>query len=726
MAVDRPTFHESWHRVADLKPRLRSSTRFTRQVYRGTVWHILEDPSGLRFFRASEAAYRFIGLLDGVRTVAQAWNICNEHLGDDAPTQGEVIQLLGQLFSSNLIAGETAADAGALFRRQKKRIGLEVRSYLMSVLFLRIPLWDPDSFLTRWLPLVAWLFTPLGFVLWLAVLALGGYHLIGRGPQLADQLSGILATDNLLWLYATFFVIKLLHELGHAFACKAFGKRDDDGTGAVGSVHAMGVMFMVFLPVAYVDASSSWGLRRKLSRIVVSSAGIIAELAVAAIAAIIWARSAEGTLAHSLAYNAMFLAGVSTLVFNGNPLMRYDGYYILADLIEIPNLAKRSQDYINYLVKRFAWGVRRLMNPAHAPGERFWLPTYWAASLAYRVIVYIAIILFIADQQFVLGAVLLGFIAAAWLLMPLGKFVRYLAADPELSRTRGHALLTSAGALVVTAAALGLVPMPDHLRVEGVVEPDRFANVFAAADGWIERSHTTGTDAPAASTLTSASNPELDAALRTLIAEQSRLRIERRAALDQDPAQLQRLDESLAAVTDQRRWVEESIAGLDARAPMQGTWIAPALADRLGSFVRRGEPLGVVADLDTLILRATAEQQDAARLIDQAVERVEIRPRGRPADLSTGVLRGVFPAGSQALPSPALGFLAGGSVAQDPTDNTGQRAAAPVFEVRIALDRSQGLLPGQRAVARFQLPSRPLAVQAWNAIRRVMQERFRI
>lgn len=684
-----------------------------RQASRGRVWQVVEDASSGRFFRMNEPAWRFVGLLNGRRTVGEAWEACQRALGDAAPTQGEAIHLLGQLYSSDLIQAELPGDAEALLRRRKRRVALETRSYLLNLLFLRIPLWNPDAFLARWTPLVAWLFTPLGLVLWLALLAVGAGHLAGRGGELMSGLDGALAPDNLIFLYLTYAAVKSLHELGHGFACKAFGLRGGDGSGSAGSVPAMGVMFLVFMPVLYVDASSSWLFRRRSRRVAVAAAGIAVELALAAIAAIVWARTAPGTLVHSLAWNTIFLAGVSTLIFNGNPLMRYDGYYILSDLIEIPNLARRSQEYAHYLVKRYVWGVRRALNPADTPGERGWFVFYYFASGIYRVVVYAAIVLFILDQRFVLGALVLAFIGVTWLALPVGRLVRYVAASPELSRVRARAGWSSAATAAVAASAAGLVPLPRHVRAEGVIEPAAFVNVHADVDARIVHIADTGSPvSPAGPPIVVAESPSLLAQRRIVAAELSRLSAARRAALGEDPAEVRRIDEQIAAVEDQRRWIEELIAGLSVAATMEGVWIAPAIGRQPGTYMRRGELLGMVADLSGLVVRASADQGAAAAIIAEADPRVELRARSSPGRTIAGTVERILPAGYEAQ-APVPRGDSGGPL-------------EPLFEVRIRVDESVALLPGQRVIARFRLPSRPLVAQAWHAAAQVLQRRFRI
>ena len=275
MAVDRPTFHEAWYRVAGLRPRLLSGVRVHRQHFRGQPWYILENPANDQYSRISEEGYRFIGLLNGRRTVSDVWRICNEQLGDRAPTQGEAIQLLGQLHAANLLYVELAPDSEALFTRYRKRVTREVQNYLMNLLFLRIPLLDPNRFLDRWVGIFGRLFSWVGLVLWLALVGTGLYFVIGDASDLIGQSSDVLDPGNLVFLYLSFTVIKILHEFSHAFACKRFGRLNGSG----GEVHKMGVMFLVLFPLPYVDASSAWAFRNKWHRAIVGMAGVMAELA---------------------------------------------------------------------------------------------------------------------------------------------------------------------------------------------------------------------------------------------------------------------------------------------------------------------------------------------------------------------------------------------------------------------------------------------------------------
>jgi putative peptide zinc metalloprotease protein len=175
MSVDRPTFHEAWYRVSDLHPRLLSSVRVFRQQFRGQLWHVIENRANNQYARLSEDAYAFVGLLDGKRTVAEVWQICNEQYGDRAPTQGEVIQILGQLYGSNLLYVDLPPDSEALFKRYHKRLQRQVQSTLMNLLFVRFPLLDPDRILNAWVGVLGLAFTWVGLVLWLGLVGTGSF-----------------------------------------------------------------------------------------------------------------------------------------------------------------------------------------------------------------------------------------------------------------------------------------------------------------------------------------------------------------------------------------------------------------------------------------------------------------------------------------------------------------------------------------------------------------------
>ncbi len=723
MSLDRPTFSESWYRVAELTPRLLGAVNVHRQHFRGVRWYVLQAPADSRFFRLSRVAYHFVALLDGRRTVAAVWRICMDQFGDDAPTQSEVIQILGQLHAANLLQGNLSPDAEALLKRHRKRVWRDVQSAFGNLFFIRIPLWDPDRFLDRWVAVVGKLFSLYGLGLWIAILAAGLWSLGGHAVALADKAAGVLDPANLPLLYLAIVLVKFGHEMGHGFACKHFGRQ----TGSGGEVHQMGITFLFFTPLPYVDASSAWALRDKWHRIVIGASGMLVELAIAALAALVWVRTADGGTVHAIAYNIMLIAGVSSLAFNGNPFLRYDAYYILLDLLEIPNLESRSKLYCRYLVKKYLWGLDRLADPSHDRGERGWLVFYALASSVCRVIILGTIALVLTRMFFAIGTLLAAILVLRWVILPLVRFTHYLAVGRELARHRKRAMLTTVAAFMLLFIGLGLIRMPDRCRAEGVVEPCAYAVVHMQTAGFVESVLDSGRrTGPGGPVLLTATNPTLEARGRHLQAEHRRLRVKRQTAQTREAAAAQIIDEKIAALGEQMQRTQMELAALELRAPIEGIWVASE-ADRLQAmYLDQGRRIGVVADLEHLRIRAVASQRVAARLIADPQTQVQIKIPGRPDIELCGHIDKIIPAGQERLPSAALGYAAGGSTRIVLDDPSGRRAAEPFFEILVvpALTETVRLRPGQTIALRFETAPRTLLVQGWRGLLQLFQTRF--
>ncbi|MFP4106039.1 MAG: hypothetical protein ACLFVU_08105 [Phycisphaerae bacterium] len=713
MPVDRPTFSESWYRVSELKPRLRSTVQIFRQQFRGQLFHVVQDPGSNQHFRLNEPAYEFVALLDGRRTVGQAWRTASENLGDSAPTQGEAIQLLGQLYASNLLQAELPPDAAGLFKRYQKRVRKEMQGYLMNFLFVRIPLFDPDRVLNFLLPLFGWLFSKVGFALWLIAVGAGLFAIAGHLKQAIDRAPSMFDLAAMPLMFLCFWIVKIFHEFGHALACKKFGR--DAGTG--GEVHVMGIMLLVFAPLPYVDTSSSWVLRNKWHRVVVGAAGMMIELVIAAIAAIVWVTVPYG-LVNSMAYNIMLIASVSTLLFNGNPLLRYDAYYILSDLTEIPNLSQRSKDYIYYLVKRYVWRVRNPRSPAYTWGERVWFLIYGPASMVYRIFILSAILWMITQKLPVVGVGLAAAAVVAWMFVPLGKFLHYLVTGNELARVRPLAVTTSLVVLIGLAAGIALIPLPDDVRIEGVVEPVDLAVVYAQRPGRVAQYVPTDETVSAGQAVVVTTDPELESKWEVLQADLRRLRRERDVARSKGlskqhevkayEAQLRTLGRDLERLRKQRDQLVR-------RSPIEGLWISPQV-DRLdGTLLEDNQTLGLVARLDKLRIRAVAGQDQAAVIREMGrIRDISLRVKGAPELQTHATLEKILPAGQERLPTAVLGYGFGGSIATDPEDPEGLKTEERVHEVRLIPDGSGvKLYPGQRVVVRVKMPTKPLVQQAY-------------
>jgi putative peptide zinc metalloprotease protein len=730
----RPTFSESWYRVASLKAKLRPSAQISRQFYRGERWYVVRDPAGNQFHRLSDPAYRFVALLDGTRTVEEAWDLAGGQLEDDAPTQPEVIQILSHLYSANLIDADVTPDATVLLRRHKQLTKRKMQNRLMNVLFPRIPLWDPDRFLKRWLPLNRVFFSKIGALIWLAVVIAAIFALAPSwdAPGHSLKQAGIRTLDirsnpvNLVLLYGMFVFVKLIHELGHAFACRRFG----------GECHELGIMFLVFIPTPYVDASTAWSFPNKWHRIFVGAAGMIVELFFAALMAFVWLSQGDinGVIAQ-LAFNAMLIASVTTIVFNANPLLRYDGYYILSDFLEIPNLRQKSTEYTMGLIKRHVFRLK-LQQPLPPPLQRFWLFTYAILSSIYRVFVGFVILLRVAYEIPVLGPLMAISGILTWFLVPVYKVTKYLAIEPELHRKRGRAIAFSAAVAAAIIVVIGIIKFPTNLDATGVVRAPLggYRPLFATQPGFVKQIGTVvengkprelrdGDWVTRGTTILVLENKELETQRVVAQYDVERAGIELQAAAATNEHQRQAKLEQYRGAVKQLALLEGEVAKLTIKSPIEGQLIAPDIDHRLNQFVQANNEVAKVENTQHQVVQAVLPQEDFQLLVQHEKNmKVEGRVAG---DIQNTVkdLRCVLVESALREAPPQLTQVGGGEEKIDPTDRKGTQLLQPQFQAWVTLSDTGNYVPGQRAYLRFKLERSPLLWQWGRRFWQLIQQK---
>ena len=710
-----PLFSASWYRVADLKPRLRSHARIHRHDYRGDVWYVLYDPCAGRSHRYSPATHYVISLMDGRRTANEIWEASCHRLGDDAPTQDDTIRLLGQLHSADLLVADTSPDSQELFRRHRRHWRMKLKQRLWSPLALRFPLLDPDRFVERTVSWVQPLFGWFGFLLWLSVTVAGALVVGLNWPELTHNLADrVLTPSNILLLWLIYPVVKTFHELGHAYAVKRWG----------GEVHEIGIMFLVFMPVPYVDASSATAFRDKRKRMMVGSVGILAELFLAGVAAIVWA-SVEPGLVRTAAYNVMLIGGVSTILFNGNPLLKFDGYYVLADAIEIPNLGTRSNNYYGYLFQRYLFGVKDAKSPVGARGERGWFLFYGLAAFAYRMFIMFAIIVLVASQFFFVGVLLAIWAAFTQLVIPMGKIVAFLFSDRRLGRQRGRAVATSATLLAVALGLLFMVPAPFWTLAEGLVWAPDNVQVRAGADGFVKRLLVEdGSWVKQGTPLIESEDPFLLARVDVLVARLRELEVQLPPVVISDPGRAHVIREQILAARADLEDARDRVDDLVVESPVDGRVFISYGQDLIGRFVRQGELLAFVLDKQRLIARVVVDQ-DAIGLIRERQGGVDVWPADWSGEPSLASIAREVPGGSHALPARALGTAGGGSFAVDPADPEGLKTLERVFQLELTLlEPPTDLALGKRMYARFDHGVEPLGWQWYRSLRQLLLGHF--
>jgi putative peptide zinc metalloprotease protein len=711
----RSLFSPSWHSVAELRPRLVPQARIHRHVYRGQVWYVVQNQSGGRYYRLTPASYELVAGMDGRQTVQALWERANAASSGDLCTQSEIVELLAQLHGADLLQADVMPDSALLFERCRKKRRDTWKQWLLNPISLKLPLADPDAFLSRWAPRLSWCFGPAGALLWLAAvlpaLVLAAQHWGELTENLSDR---VLSSGNLAIMAGVFPVMKLLHELGHAFAAKAWG----------GAVHEMGVMLLVFVPAPYVDASSSSAFPSRYRRALVGAAGMMAELLVAALALYVWLLAEPGVV-HAVAYNVLVIAGVSTLVINGNPLLRYDGYYILADLIEMPNLAQRGQKYLAYLWDGHVFGVADLQPPAETAAERRWLLLYTPLAWCYRLVVTVGIVLFVAGEFFVFGVAIALWSAFGLFCLPLWKAYRHVVASPILQRHRARAVRIFLALFAVAALLVFALPLPLRTTAAGVVWLPDQSILRAGGDGFFQRwlvqpgeKVTGGTALYLLEDATLAA--EVEAGRARFEQAEARYRKEQFSDPVRAAVSLRQMEQERDALAR----LEERAAKLVGRAEADGTLVVAEPQDMPGRHFRKGDLVGYVLEADRFIARVVVPQDDIdlvrGRLRSSALRLSEDVPQVYPAMRVREV-----PGGVDELPTAALGLPGGGPIATRSDDADGVKTLDRVFLVDLRL--APDVLPsafGERVHVRFDLGYEPLGLQGWRRLRQLFLSRF--
>lgn len=716
-------YSPSWYRVAGLKPRLAEQASISRHRYRGKVWHVIDDRKSGRVHRFTPSAHLFIRLMDGQRSVDQIWREAAELLGPAAPGQEEVIQLLGQLHANDLLRGDIVPDSAELFVRFEKQTASLWLANLKNPLSIRLPLWDPDNFLKNSLPWVKPFFGWAGFIAWLALVATGVVLAASHWNELTENLSDrMLAGENLAIIWLTFPFVKILHEMGHAYAARVLG----------GEVHEMGVMLLALMAVPYVDASCSAGFRDKWRRALVGAAGMMVELALASVAMILWVQVEPGNF-RALLFDIMLIASVSTLIFNGNPLLRYDGYYILSDLIEIPNLAMRANQHWQRLAERHLFGVKDGERDDASFGERCWYLFYAPAALVYRFLVMFGIAVFLVNTFFIIGVVMAIWSVVGMLLIPLGKGLLYLFKNPRLHAKRRRAIGVSLGLAAALALWIGWVPMPFRTQSEGVLWLPEQAEVRAGGAGFIrEVLAKSGSLVKPGDALAECEDPVLDAEIRVYQAKVAELEARRAAEWVEDRVKAEITREELEREKANLARAEERKGKLTIRSRAAGAFVLAKEDDMPGKFLKQGELLGFVVDGSANIVRVVVDQDDID-LVRRRVRSIAVRFASRIGEVVEATSAREVPGAKAQLPSLALSTEGGGQTPLDPRDPEKSKALSSLFQLDLALPHLPGGaypgLPapyGSRVHVRFELQPEPLASQAWRRLRQLFLSKMNV
>ncbi len=690
MSAQASLFSQDWYRLSGLKPSLRPGVRISRQTHRGEVWYVLLDPINGLHQRVNRSGYELVGRLDGRHSCEDIWQTLLQKLGNSAPSQNEMIGTMSQLYDANLLSLSTRGDFDQLKTQGKKQQAQHAFSAVNPLSF-RVAVWRPGDWLNKMHGLSHALFSLPALVVCLALMLMS---LLTLGIHWRAFSSDVAALWNhpysLLLSWLIYPVLKLVHEMSHALAVRRYG----------GEVGEFGIRMLTLLPVPYVDASSSNLFAFKHQRAVVAAAGIAAEMSLAAVAILLWVMLSPG-LPKSICLFVVVIGGLSTLTFNANPLLKFDGYYVLTDLLELPNLAQRSQQYWKDIFRRYGFGLKNIPRISLADGERPWLLGYGLASFLYRWTLGITLVVLAANWHWTVGLGMLAINLFVLLGRPIYQLISYLFNDPSLGLQRPRAIFVSAVAVSLFAFGLLLLKLPSTTVAQGIVWAPEKTQVRALTAGFIETLHVKdGQVVTAQQRIATLVNEEISLDWMRLQTELSEARTERLGAMSTDALQMRTIEDRIGRLEAELTLVQTRADALEVHAQSAGRIAMARSNDLPGRFLKKGEQFAQILTDDETVVRVAVVNHEASR-VRTRTEHVELRwPNAKRAAVTASLL-GEVPATVHALPSAALGERGGGRIEIDPQGSDGLRTQEPVFLFDVQTAKDQEAYPGMRAWVRF-------------------------
>ncbi len=656
-------------RLRDVRVGIRPELEVSRHLFSGVPAYVVRDPITFQSHRIGGEDYQVFVAINSSETLGRTFErLCASGV-TNADQEEEFYRYIISLNQRALLS-LPVSDGSKLYARFAKRQQAKRKRGITSLLFLRVPLMQPDQFLARSLSWVAPLFSRMAFLVWSAMILLSIYVVYGRWDSFQSPLANVLTTQNLPLMWCLLVGLKVIHEFGHAYACKHFG----------GNVPEIGAYFILFTPCAYVDASASWGFENRWHRVIVALAGMYFESIAAMVALAIWCFTGPG-LVHDAAHSAVVFSTLVTIGFNANPLMKYDGYYVMSDLLGMPNLRSEAFAQIRGTLVRVLYGVKRPQLAASV-SRRWMLAAFGLLSSGYKIVVLIGIALVIAVQLPLVGISLAVYFIATTIWQSGQAWFRYLRFSDELYDRRRQAIFISAVVSVALLILTACLQLPASVESVGVVQQAEETVVRAGVEGFLAVPLVQdGERVVAGQCLCRLENDELAVARAEAAAESKQLQVLWRSLLQVDPA---------AAAANRKRWVqaqqrlqlaEAKYRELEVRSTAAGIVIDREPLSQFGSFIRRGSPLVTIGSgIWQVSVLLTAEQFAESQI--RVGTPVQLRLTGRSGELVGGSVVRVGGGGSHVVADETFTQLAGGEIA---VDALSMQTAEAMFEVRIEL-----------------------------------------
>ncbi len=717
---------ESTLEFGQARLKLKESLRFDMRQSGNAVTWICEDEITGRFFQLGVPQYTFLSMLDGRRSVSTALMKTATLLREHAIDETQAASLCKWAIESGLVETENGNSAA----RREEQHQLQNKQKLVAWLnpmMLRVPLFDPDRIISKLNGLFGFLVSPFGLLIWLVVVITGFFQLFLNWDNFFLNRVSSFSSIDFVWIALTSLVLKLVHEIAHGIVCKSYG----------GRVKSCGILLLLMIPMPFVDVTSSWRFANKWQRILTSAAGMLAELFIAAIACFVWASSAPGPLQYH-AGNVIITATLLTLLFNVNPLMRFDGYYMLSDWLEIPNLSTHGRQWLKGVSKRLFFGTKP--SAVKETGFRaFFVKLYGALAMLWFVSIAVGLSLGASSllEGFGLIVAIIGLLM--WIGIPLTKLVKFIALGTKTEKPNRLWFATACAICAgFTYGFLTLCPAPSIVAAPIVVDFDPLGIVRAKATGFANTIHVhDGQRVQKGDVLLTLENPELELELKSLLIDIRISKIRAKALLSRERlGELVLEQESLESMEKRQAQLEDQIANLNVVATENGVVLAPDLDASNGKYFRIGDEILTIGSPSEIHAIALTRQQDIAWIENNPKANIELRIWGRSENaVIDGKIKRVNPRARDDLPHEAFAASSGGPLAvvprnqvEESDENAGMKLTEPRVPVEIALSKParKDLLPGQAGQLIIRSREQSMGTYlAQNFVRFVKKNNFR-
>lgn len=634
---------------------LRSELRFDTRFENGKSFVVVEDPVRSKYFQVGVQEYDFIASLDGKKSAKQIVDELGQ-LDGDSVTPQQAVTICQWLVQSNLIISESL-DSSARLGNQASAIDKQKMMGWLNPISFKVSLFNPNQILTACQGAFSWLFSGWFLMLWLVTGGVAMNVLFSRWEDLGLASAGILSGTSWISLLVFWLVLKVIHEFAHGLACKKYG----------GEVPEAGVLFLLFTPMAFVNVTSMWRFSSRWHRIVVAAAGMYVELFISFVALIIWSRS--DALLADMAYNVFLMASITTILFNANPLMRFDGYFILSDLLNVPNLYPKGTRWFGDRSRALFFGTPKttgLFAAEEATVARIYgtMAWFWKWSISVGLIIG-------ASVMFNGAGLLLGIIGAVlWIGLPVfNQFKSLFGANAQIPYSKRRTAISCLAVAGSLACLFLVLKAPATKSAPAIVRFSDETVIRAAADGFVQEILVaTGQHVEKGQELVRMHNDDLDTEINQTIAELETAKIQTR--IHRQNGDLSLVNVEMEMVAGLETQLSEKRAQRDALvlcSPISGHVFQRNLSDLSGSFIKRGDVVMSVAAQDTKELVVSVDQRDLESIKSNVGRDVRVLLPGRPVFASS--IERVDPRATDRTTEPRLCANSGGPLPVKPNPN---------------------------------------------------------